>query len=601
MYPLTWNKVWQYDCLCQTLWAGVLVFKIDCYVMNIFPLLLCLAVSGDDPHRQFSHWIGGKDTGSLEVTFSEIHVATKNQLKIERRGSSVEQSLAQDISRNEKGEISVRWTLSLASRFQQGQAHWSPSEPNIMRVSTQGKSDSLVQIGSDVLLWPPDIDEKMRLAARDQLPLRITSFSFPSSSISYLELIPEKPYPAGVFQDSVLYKGSLKEGASVSQITSWISPSAGQIKQISSSGGLIIITQRKELKQPNEFSGTAFFEWTIRKLPQIPFLAWRDEIRVSGLPELKETPQQKKIDRGEYLLSRAAPPNFDEARQLPNRNPVGIDSKDAPFLADSPLLGLNDAALNGLVARLNVNPDVGRWDLACQVNAFVFNLIRDKELDVGFATAPEVARNPRGDCTEHTVLAIALLRRLGVPARAAIGWAGLDAGSETSFGLHSWVEVKIGSRWIPIDPTFDQAPAGAFRIMTGAYDLNSIDELAWDLGPPPEAAINVKTVPLKINEERLVIDDTVIKISKGAWKMSNDKIWLEHPVLGQIFVNGNIRYLPMRDSKYINFPGHPPARYTKSIHQLAIDCGKGKWLYFEGLCEDSALTILREIKYNNSM
>jgi len=155
--------------------------------MNTFPLLLCLAVFGYDPPRQFSHWIGGKDIGELEVTFSENHVATKNRLKIERRGSSAEQSLAQDISRNEKGEISVRWTISLASRFQQGQAHWSPSKPNTVLVSTPGKADSTIKIGSDVLLWPPDADEKMRLAARDRLPLIITSFSFTSSSISHLD------------------------------------------------------------------------------------------------------------------------------------------------------------------------------------------------------------------------------------------------------------------------------------------------------------------------------------------------------------------------------------------------------------------------------
>ncbi|MDR0499104.1 MAG: transglutaminase-like domain-containing protein, partial [Holophagales bacterium] len=386
-------------------------------LMNIVPFLLCLAVFGDDLSKQFSHWIGGNEIGSLEVTFSESHVTTKNRLKIERRGNSVEQSLVQDISRNEVGEISASWTLALASQFQQGRARWSPGEPNSMRVSSFGKADSLITIGSDVLLWPPDVDEKMRLAARDRLPLRITSFSFPSSSVSHLDLTPEKLSPTNTFPDSVLYKGTLKEGASISQITSWISPSAGQIKQISSSNGLIIITQRKEMKPPNEFSGPAFFEWTIRKLHQIPFLSWRDEIRISGLPDLNETPQQKKIGNGEYLLSRAAPPAPDEALKSPNKSPVVIDSKEALFLADSPLLSLNDTALNGLIARLNAKTDVGKWELACRINTFVFDLIRNKELDVGFATAPEVARNPRGDCTEHTVLAIALLRRLGIPAR----------------------------------------------------------------------------------------------------------------------------------------------------------------------------------------
>jgi hypothetical protein len=151
-----------------------------------------------------------------------------------------------------------------------------------------------------------------------------------------------------------------------------------------------------------------------------------------------------------------------------------------------------------------------------------------------------------------------------------------------------------------MDPTFDQAPAGAFRVMTSISDLNSINELAFDLGPLLEAALDVKVIPFKINGEQLVIDDVSIKISKGTWKLSDYKVLLEHPELGQIFVRGNIRNLPMRDSKYINFPGHPPARYTKSADQLAVDCGKGKWLYFENLSEDTALAVLRELNLSSN-
>jgi len=595
--------------------------------MNLALLLFCLAISGDNTaiasfacdtcftagkdrlqasrsqdlqanpgFKQFNHWIGGKEAGSLEVTVSETRTTSKNKLKIKRRGSSVEQNLIQTISRNEIGEISVSWTLSLASGVHRGQAHWSHSEPNALRVSTPNGTDSLITIGSDVLLWPPDVDEKMRLAAQDQLPLRISTFSFPSSSVSHLDLTPEGPSPTDAFPDSVLYRGTLKEGGSVSQITSWISPSAGQIKQISSNSGLIVITQRKELKPPGEFSGPAFFEWTLRELPQIPFLAWRDEIRVSGLPDLVETSQQKKIGRIEYLLTRAAPPGLDEARQLPNLNPNEIDTEEAPFLADSPLLGLNDAAINGLIARLKAKPDAARWELARHVNSFVFDLIRNKELDVGFASAPEVAKNPRGDCTEHVVLMIALLRRLGVPARAAFGWAGIDAGHESNFGLHAWVEVKIGSGWIPMDPTFDQSPAGAFRVTTSTSDLNSIDELGWNISLPLEIAPSVKVAPFRLQGNQLVVDDVNIKILNGTWNLSNDKVWLEHPALGRISVNGSVRTLPRPDSRFIHVSGRSPARYTKSLLQLVVDCGKNRWLYFEGLSENSALTILREIE-----
>jgi hypothetical protein len=518
----------------------------------------------------------------------------------------VEHDLAQDIVKGKNGEVSIGWTFGTASAPQRGRASWSPKEAGVLRVSSHGpngRADSLVPVDPSVLLWPPDIDERMRLAANSMAPLRVAAFSFALSAVSLLDLKPEAKDPIGVFGDSVRYRGTLKEGQSVSRITSWISPSAGQVRQISSGGGLIVVTQRIELNPPESF-GPALFEWTLRWLPPTPFLAWRDEFRVSGLPDFMETPQQKKLGPGEYLLSRAAPPSVGESRQPPYRSPYrrpyqsmgGAGAEDARHLADSPLLGLKDPAINGLIARLNVKKGATRWELACLVNAFVFDHIRDKGLEVGFAPAHDVAMNPSGDCTEHTVLMIALLRRLGVPARAAFGWVGLDIGREAGLGLHSWVEAKIGNRWIPFDPTFDQSPAGAFRVTSSTSTLASIAELAWDIGPSPEGALGVKTAPIEIHGGHVGIGDVSIGVSNGGWRLSAGGLFWEHPKLGRLSVSGNIRALPAADAKYIHVPNDRPARYTNSLRQLAIDCGEGRWLYIGGLDESGALDALGEIK-----
>jgi hypothetical protein len=562
--------------------------------MSICSLILCLSLLADEPPRQFRHWIGGKDAGRLEAAFSESRVITNNRLRIERGGGLLEQNLTQEISRNDDGEITASWTLGLSKELQHGRAKWSPTEPKILRLSSPGKkNDVLIPIGQDVLLWPPDIDKKMRSAARGLSPIRIVSFSFPSSSVSHTELMPECHDPLVGFPDAVRYSGTAKEGGSVSQITSWICPSAGQIKQISSNSGLIIITQRGELGRPAESLGPGLFEWTLRKLPHIPFLAWRNEVRISGLPNVAESLQQKKVGAGEYLLSRAPLPDDDETRQLPVRNNNPDEAEDPQYLADSPLLGLNDAAINGLAVRLNPKQGATRWELACQVTGFVFYLIRDKSLEVGFASAPEVAKNLKGDCTEHTVLMIALLRRLGVPARAAFGWAGLDDGREASLGLHAWAEVKIGKRWIPMDPTFNQAPAGACRVATSTSNLNSVAELGWDLGLALGSALNIVTAPIMIEGNLLIIDDISVRSENGSWKYANGRLCLEHPRYGQVFVSGNVPSLTARDAKFVHTPNNPAARYTNSQRQLAIDCGKNRWLYFEGLDERSALAILR--------
>jgi transglutaminase-like putative cysteine protease len=435
----------------------------------------------------------------------------------------------------------------------------------------------------------------MRLAAKGMAPLRIATFSFALSAVSVLDLKPERADPLGEFRDSVRYRGTLTEGASVTRVTSWLSPSAGQVKQIGAAGGLIVVTQRAELNPPESF-GPSLFEWTLRRLPQTPFLAWRDEFRVSGLPDLAETPQQKKIGPGEYLLSRAAPPSAEEARQPPCRSMGDAGAEDSRCLADSPLLGLGDPAVDGLIARLNAERGATRWELACLANTFVFELIRSKGLEVGFAPASDVALNPSGDCTEHTVLMVALLRRLGVPARAALGWAALDVGREVSLGLHSWVEAKIGGRWIPFDPTFGQSPAGAFRVTSGVSDLASIADLAWDMGPPLDAGLGAKAAPIKVRGGQAVIDDVTISVSNGSWHLSAAGLFWEHPKLGLLLVSGNIRTLPAEDAKNIHVPGAPPARYTKSLGQLAMDCGKDRWLYIEGLDEGCGLDVLRGMR-----
>jgi len=561
-------------------------------------LFLC-AICAEDA-EEFCHWIGGRDAGGLEVTLSENRAVTRSSLRIERRGASVEQDLTQEIVKGKNGEITASWTFGPASVLQRGRASWSPKKAGELRVSMPGRADSVVPIAPDVMLWPADITEKMRRAARDVAGVHIASFSFQVSAVSILDLMPEGADPLGDFTDSIRYRGTLKEGASVSQITSWISPSAGQVKQISSGGGLVVVTQRVELGPPESF-GPALFEWTIRKLPTTQFMAWRDEFLVSGLPDLVETPQQKKVGSGEYLLSRAAAPSLEEARQLPYRNIGESGAADARYLADSPLLGLNDPSIDGLLARLGAGKGATRWELACLVNTFVFNHIRDKGLEVGFASAFDVAKNPSGDCTEHAVLMVALLRRLGVPARAALGWAGLEVGGEASLGLHSWVEAKIGNRWIPFDPTFDQCPAGAFRVASSNSDLASIAELVWDACPPLDTALGVRAAPIEVRGDLLAIDDVRISVPSGKWRLSQSgAIFWEHPKLGSILVSGNIRTLPAADAKYVHVADAPPARYTKSLRQLAIDCGKNRWLYIEGLDEGGALEALREMKIETS-
>jgi hypothetical protein len=93
----------------------------------------------------------------------------------------------------------------------------------------------------------------------------------------------------------------------------------------------------------------------------------------------------------------------------------------------------------------------------------VHGLLR-KEVVFALPSALSVLESRRGDCTEHTVLYVALARSLGLPARTAVGLVYLDG----SFFYHAWPEVWLGG-WVAVDPTFGDVPAGAahLRFITG--------------------------------------------------------------------------------------------------------------------------------------
>ncbi len=67
--------------------------------------------------------------------------------------------------------------------------------------------------------------------------------------------------------------------------------------------------------------------------------------------------------------------------------------------------------------------------------------------DVAFADAREILRNREGDCSEHTVITVALCRAAGIPARAAVG----VMYGRGMFAYHMWPEIYAG-QWISLDP-----------------------------------------------------------------------------------------------------------------------------------------------------
>ena len=142
---------------------------------------------------------------------------------------------------------------------------------------------------------------------------------------------------------------------------------------------------------------------------------------------------------------------------------ANVPCKEPPSLTDTAATLYEDRespAVKKLAAQWQHITD--RGVLLREVTHFVFRYITDKNYRHGTLSASETIATRSGDCTEHAVLATALLRALGVPARALYGLVLSDDGR---FFFHHWIEAHTGVGWVPADPTFGATPADAARIV----------------------------------------------------------------------------------------------------------------------------------------
>jgi len=103
---------------------------------------------------------------------------------------------------------------------------------------------------------------------------------------------------------------------------------------------------------------------------------------------------------------------------------------------------------------------------------FVRGFIRNKNLNVGYASALEVARRPEGDCTEHAVLLAALGRARGIATRVVDGIVYVDsyAGQQHVFVPHAWTQAYVDGRWRSYDAALHGFDAGHVALSFGDGD-----------------------------------------------------------------------------------------------------------------------------------
>ena len=108
------------------------------------------------------------------------------------------------------------------------------------------------------------------------------------------------------------------------------------------------------------------------------------------------------------------------------------------------------------------------WRAAKKLSTWVYKSIRNKKLSGGFNSSLKTLESLSGDCTEHTVLLIAMARSVGIPARICSGLVF----SKDAFYYHFWPEVYVGT-WVQMDPTLGQIIADANHIQLQGNILES--------------------------------------------------------------------------------------------------------------------------------
>jgi len=180
---------------------------------------------------------------------------------------------------------------------------------------------------------------------------------------------------------------------------------------------------------------------------------------------LFDSPFQKTVSSaiqgGKKAVTLSA--GVDNGRKVPPEN-------RSPLLNNTRFLCMSDPSIEACSRRFH-----GVKDPLLSVEIFVHNTIAHKVTGIPLLPAANILKNKTGDCTEHTVLAVALLRSIGIPARAVVGMvlAGEYSGIRNIFVFHMWAEAWHRGQWHLVDATAPGEKNAGRYIAFAAHSLKT--------------------------------------------------------------------------------------------------------------------------------
>ena len=160
---------------------------------------------------------------------------------------------------------------------------------------------------------------------------------------------------------------------------------------------------------------------------------------------------------------------------IPDTSTKQADTLDGPredYLEANMVLNIDDPELIKLAKRAG-GKELPPYQLAKHLQEFVSEYISDASLDVGFATASEVCRTRKGDCSEHGVLLAALGRLHKIPTRVVAGLVYVPRfeGKTNVLGYHMWTQFYIDGVWYDFDAAVAEPQCSPTRIAFATSSL----------------------------------------------------------------------------------------------------------------------------------
>jgi hypothetical protein len=168
-------------------------------------------------------------------------------------------------------------------------------------------------------------------------------------------------------------------------------------------------------------------------------------------------------------------------RAIPDQiNEIGlVDEKTSHYLEASPMIQSDHVEIRSVAEDLIRGLTSSKSKIE-RILSHVHGNIR-KTYRAQLSNALDVLRKPEGDCTEHTVLFVALVRAIGIPARPVMGLT-YTRTSGGGFGGHAWAEVFIGGQWYAVDPTANQMSADPSHIPLATGNLEELSKISKYIG-----------------------------------------------------------------------------------------------------------------------